>query len=257
MCRLLICVRIGTASNRAYEKEFDEFENDVDGAFLYLLDKLETLWEKSNYHSLQKLCIRDARLSESLRKNIKEEAPTLDEMFDLLKTSPYFTWFEIRILKRMANVAKVSEAKCLIKSYENYAFNKPCSEVQPYFHKHYIHSEHLTLVTAKLNKNFKNIIVGDLVKYCHGLDSIADLPSESFAIVNNEGGCVEISAIIPTCYAYHAYNQAKKILLKLRQHHIQYLKVGAFPELHAYSDVENQLYMEAPAIWSEFITDIC
>jgi len=44
----------------------------------------------------------------------------------------------------MANEADVTEAKYLIKCYENYALNKPCSAVQPYFYKQYINPDHLT-----------------------------------------------------------------------------------------------------------------
>ena len=216
---------------KTYEEKFSEFGDDVDGAFLYLLNKLEVLWSETDYRGLQKICVRDTRLSESLRKSINN-AHTLEKTFDLLKSSPYFTWFEIRILRRMATVADITEAKCLIKCYENYAFTKPCSAVQPYFYKHYIIPDHLTKVTAKLNVNPEKVTVSDLIKYCLQLDGIAGLPAGSSTLIEKKEGCLEFSAVIPTYYSFHAFNKAKGILLKLRPLHMYYHQVGSFPQIY-------------------------
>jgi len=213
-----------------YEEKFSEYGDDVDGAFLHLLNKLEALWSEVDFNSLRKICIRDIRISESLRKSLHSEC-TLEETFDLLKRSPFLTWFEIRILKRMANEADVTEAKCLIKCYENYAFNKPCSAVQPYFYKAYINPDHLTEVTAKLNLNSEKIIVSDLIKYCLKLDGVAGVPPGSSTLLQYKEGCLEFSVVIPKEYSFHAYNKAKGILLKLRPLHIQYHQVGSYPKI--------------------------
>jgi len=235
-----------TAAQKAYEEKFSEYGDDVDGAFIYLLSKLEALWSEVDHHTLKKVCIRDTRLSDNLRRSIKD-APKLDEVFDLLKSSPYLTWFEIRILQRMANMAEITEAKCLIKCYEKYAFSKPCSAVMPYFYKQYIIPDHLTEVVAKLNVNSDRVKVSDLIVYCHRLDSVVGLPTGSTTLVNNKKGCLELSAIIPVHYSFHAYNKAKSLLLKLRSLHIQYLQVGSFSRIYAVdltNSEEDQLLLE-------------
>ena len=235
-----------TAAHKIYEEKFSEYGDDVDGAFIYLLNKLEALWSEVDYLSLRKVCIRDTRLSDNLRRSIKD-APKLDEAFDLLKSSPYLTWFEIRILQRMANLAEIAEAKCLIKCYEKYAFSKPCSAVMSYFYKQYIIPDHLTEVIAKLNVNSDRVKVSDIIKYCHRLDSVAGLPAGSTTLVNNKKGCLEISAIIPVHYSFHAYHKVKSILLKLRSLHIQYLQVGSFSKIYAVvlsNSEEGQLFLE-------------
>ena len=234
------------ATQRAYEEKFSEYGDDVDGAFLYLLSKLEALWSEADYPRLKKVCVRDTRLSDDLRKNVKD-ASDLDETFDLLKVTPYLTWFEIRILQRMANLAEIAEAKCLIKCYEKYAFSKPCSAVMSYFYKQYIIPDHLTKVIAKLNVNSDRVKVSDLIKYCQRLDSVAGLPIGSTTLVNNKKGCLEIIGIIPVQYSFHAYNKAKSILVKLRSFHIQYFQVGSFPKIYALSicnTEESQLTLE-------------
>jgi len=215
MCKNFMYVDAeGKTTKRTYEEKFNEFENDVDGAFLYLLNKLETLWSDQNYHNLKKVCVRDIRLPETLRKSIKD-APNIEETFDLLKTSPYFTWFEIRILQRTAKMVENSEARCLIDSYEKCIFSKRCSEVQPYFYKQYIIPDQLTLVIAKLNKNSDEVLVSDLVNYCNRLSSIIETPTDSTTLVSNKPGCIEMHVVIPIHYSYHAYNKAKSMMFKL------------------------------------------
>jgi len=214
-----------------------------------MLNKLEALWSKADYRCLKKACVRDSRLSENLRKNVKD-APDLEEIFDILKKSPYLTWFEIRILKRMANMAEIAEAKCLLKCYENYAFTKPCSAVMSYFYEQYIIPDHLTKVVAKLNVIPDSVKVFDIIKYCHSLDSIAGLPTGSTTLVNSNQGCLEISAVISLHYSFHAYNKAKSILLKLRSLHIQYFQVGSFSKIYAVdlsSSEESKLLLEKVA----------
>jgi len=215
----------------AHEEKFNEFQDDVDGAFLHLLNNLEALWSEANYHRLQNICVRDSRLSDNLRTSITN-CNGIGNIFNLLKGSPHFTWFEIRILQRMANEADIAEAKCLIKRYENYAFNKPCSAVQPYFYKQYINPDHLTEVTAKLNVNPENLTVFDLINHCLQLDGVAGLPPGSSTLIKNKEGCLEFSTVIPRDYSFHAHNKAKSILLKLRPLHVYYHQVGYFPKIY-------------------------
>lgn len=219
-----------SVNQEASEEKFSQFGNDVDGAFMYLLNKLEELWSEANCHSLKKICVRDIRLSENLRQSI-EDVSKLDKVFDLLRKSPYFTWFEIRILQRMATVADNVEAKCLIECYKSYVFSKPCSAVQPYFYKQYIIPDHLTQVIAKLNVNPDKVTVNNLIEYCRKLDGVAGLPPGSTTLVDNKKGCLEIVVVIPTYYSFYAYIKAKSILLKFRLCHIQHLQVGCFHKL--------------------------
>jgi len=233
-------------SERSYEERFNEFENDVDGAFLYLLNKLEALWSEVDYHNLQKICIRDIRLSEDLKKSISD-AETLEKTINLLKKSPYLTWFEIRILHRMAIEAGITEAKQLIKCYKNYAFSKPCSAVRPYFYPEYVVPDHLTKVISKLNVDSHKIKVNDLIDYCLRLDSIDGLSPGSSTLINNKDGCMEISTIIPAYYSYHAFDKAKCILLKFRSLHVQYHQIGSFAKIYTTNmcnSEENQIMLD-------------
>ena len=199
---------------------------------MYLLNKLETLWSEVDFSELKKICKRDNRLSNELRDNVKN-ANNLEETFDLLSSSPFCTWLELRILKRMAKVSNVPEATNMINTFEECVHNRKCSEVAVYFAKECINPDHLTLVETKLNRNPDNLTLSDLVEYCHKLESICNIPPESGVLVGTEKGCLKICFVIPTYCYLHAYEIVKSDFWRLRTMHIQYLQIGAFPKIYA------------------------
>lgn len=227
-----VCIRMFIADSRTYKDRFSE--DDVEASFLYLLNKLEALWSEVDFSELKKICKRDNRLSHELRCNVRN-ATDLEQTFDLLATSPFCTWLELRILKRMANVAEVPEATYMINIFEECVHNRKCSEVKLHIIKEYINPDHLTLVEAKLNKSADNLMVSDLIEYCHKLESICKIPPESSALVGGTEGCLRICYAIPTYCCLHAYEIIKSNFFKLRSIHIQYLQIGTFPKIYAIS----------------------
>ena len=213
-----------------YKERFSE--DDVQDSFLYLLNRLKALWSEVDFSDLNKICSRDQRLSNELRDNV-ENAKDLEETFYLLSNSPFCTWLELRLLKRMAKVANIPEAINMINTFEECVHNKKCSEVAEYFAKQCINPDYLTLVEAKLNSNADNLIVADLIEYCHKLESICNIPFESGVLVGNEKGCPKICFVIPTYCCLHAYEMVKSDFWRLRTMHIQYLQIGTFPKIYA------------------------
>ena len=203
-------------------------------AFLYLLSKLVALWSESDFSELQAVCQRDSRLPNELRSKLRN-ATDLKKTLDLLADSPFCTWLELRILKRMANVSDIPEAIHMISTFEECVHNRKCADVKPYFKKEYIIPDHLNKVIAKLNDNFEHLIVADLIKYCHNLECILQLPHESGAPANIKEGCLEIHFYIPTYSYLYAYESAKRNFLELRPMHIQYLQIGTYPKVYTTS----------------------
>ena len=230
---MYVCMFVAITDGKAlrvYKERFSE--DDVEASFLYLVSKLEALWSEADFSELKKICKRDNRLSNELRNDVRK-APDLEETFDLLTTSPFCTWLELRILKCMAKVADVPEAMDMINVFEECVHKRKCSEVKPYFKKQYINPDHLTLVEAKFNKNPDNLIVSDLIEYCHKLEGIFKIPAESSIPIRSEEGCLEIRFAIPTYCCLHAYEVAKSNFFKLRPIHIRYLQIGVYPRIYA------------------------
>ena len=230
MCISTITEVCATLNSRTYKERFSE--NDVEASFLYLLNKLEVLWSTVEFSDLKKICKRDNRFSEKLKSDVKN-ATDLEETLDILANSPFCSWLELRILKRMAIVADVPEATLMINLFEECVHDRKCSEVKPYFREKYINPDHLTLVEAKLNQSADDLMVRDLIKYCHKLESLCRIPSESSILVGSKEGCLKICFAIPTYCCLHAYEIAKNNFFRLRHIHIQYLKIGKYETIFA------------------------
>ena len=196
-----------------------------------MLEKLEALWREVDLDSLKRICRRDIRFSDELIKRLNS-ANNLGETFDLLSKTPFCTWLEIRILKRMAKTAKIPEATQLIQIFEDCVHSRKCSEVKFHLNKKYIHPDHLTSVHLKFNKNSKKWIVSQLIEYCHELETISNLPADSSTPTNYQDGCLEVYIVIPNYCSLHAYKVAQKNFFKLRYTHIQYLQIGKFPKIY-------------------------
>ena len=220
-----------------YEERFSE--DDVENAFIYLLEKLEALWSEVDIHKLKNVCTRDVRLPNELKSSLRD-APGLDKMFDLLTSSPFCTWLEITILKRMAKAADIPEATKLIETFEKCVHSRKCSEVELYFKKQYINPDHLTLVSAKLNENAEHLIVADLIKYCHKLETILKLPATSNVLIKYRKGCLEISFVIPKYCCLYAFEIARSSSFKFRSIHVQYLQVGIFSKIYTSNLTEKE-----------------
>ena len=196
-----------------------------------MLHRLEVLWSNVEFRKLKNACIRYRRLSEQLRNELKS-ATTFERILNLLSNSPFCNWLEIGILKCIANVANIPEATNMLKIFEECVYCRKCSEVKSYFIKQYINPDHLTLVIAKLNANAEHIAVRKLIEYCHELDSVLNLPSETNILVGSKSGCLEIHLVIPSYCCLHAYEVAKGCFFKLRPFSIQYLQIGTLPKIY-------------------------
>ena len=224
-----------------YRRKFSG--DDVETSFVYMLNRLEDLWNNVKFEKFKNVCERDRRLSDEIRNNL-EPANTLGKMFNVLSKSPFCNWLEIRILKCMAEVANIPEAIMMLKIFEECVYKRKCSEVETHFVKQFINPDHLALVIAKLNENPKHTIVADLIKYRQKVESVLHLPPESTTLVRSNTGCLEVSMVFPCDSCILAHETAKSCFFKLRTFNIQYLQIGAFPKVYA-TNVANTVEAEA------------
>jgi len=225
----LLYIEFEDLNLRHYKERFSE--EDVEEAFQYLLHKLEAFWDGVDIGVLKKACNRDVRLTNDLKTKL-ENVTDLNILFNILSNSPFCTWLDIKILKCMANLAEIPEAKELIKIFEECVHNRKCSEVELYFREQYINPDHLATVIAKLNENAKHLVVADLIKHCNKLETILRLPAGSTTLINDKEGCLEICFVIPIYCYLHAYEMAKNKFFMFRSIHVQYLQIGTFDKIY-------------------------
>ena len=212
---------------KSFEERFSE--DDVEDAFMYLINILEALWSESDFTQLQKVWKRDIRLPNELKSSLKDTV-NLEQAFDLLTNSPFCNWLELQILERMARVADIPQATDIINVFEKCVHKRKCAEVKKkYFKMKYINPDHFAEVKAKLNKNAEHLVVADLIEYCQELESVLEIPAVPGDV---HDGCLEIIFYIPTYSYLHAYMIAKSNFLKLRPMCIQYIQIGTYPKIH-------------------------
>ena len=195
-----------------------------------MLDKLSELWSDVEFSKLKNACMWDTRFSKELKHSL-ESASTLNAMFNLLSSTHFCTWLEIRILRSMAIVAGVPKAIEIIDAFKNCVYSKKCSEVVKHLKRNYINPDHVDSVTIKVNKDAECLVVTDLIEYCHNLESILKQPTLS-AIVNTKTGCLEVCLVIPKYLHLHLYEVMKSRFIKLRPFSIQYLQIGTLPKVY-------------------------
>ena len=206
---------------------------------MYLLQKLEALWNEVDIEMLKRVCIRDIRLPNELKNSLKC-ASDLVEMFDLLSNSPFCNWLEITILQRMAKAAEIPEAIKMIEIFKKCVHNRKCSEVKLYFKKKFINPDYLTVVSTKFNKNIEHLVVADLIEYCQKLETLLELPPKSNLLINHKKGCLEIFFAIPTHWCYYAYEVARSNSLRFRIIHLQHLQIGKFSKIYTINLTERK-----------------
>ena len=227
----------GHGNVRCYQERFSD--EDVEDSFMYLLEKLECFWSEVDICWLTRVCSQDVRISEELSARLTN-ITVLRELFDLLSKTPFFTWLDITILKRIARVAQVPKATQMIKIFEECVHSKRCSEVECYLKKQYINPSHLACVVAKYNKHSENLIVADLISYCRKLETISGLQPESGVLIKYERGCLEICYFIPMHYCSSAYENARNNYFKFRLIQLQYLQIKDFSKIHAVNMSEKE-----------------
>lgn len=223
------------------EKRFSSVElfekSDVENAFLCLLNKLEEFWNKKSLKSFQNVCLRDVRLSPTIKKEV-EAAPSLSEIFNILTATVYCNWMEIRILQRMADVTEDPSASNLIEAFQKTVYSKKFIEVAQYVVKHHFHEDHVEKVKVKLNKHADRITVQGLVDYREKLEGIMQNPVCSTSCIDAKPGCLEISMVIPKYCYLHAFEMTKQSCNRLRQLHFQYVQIGSFPKIYAVNSID-------------------
>jgi len=228
-------VFVDAVSNKIeyFDKIFSD--DDLDKSFVKLLDQLQLHWENpSNFARIKAACERTNKLPVNIRKKIGE-LNSLEEIITYLCYYHYCSWFEIRILRLMAEVVEDLNANQLIELFEQRVYSRTAVEVEVYFKAKYIGVMFHCLVTYKFNKLGRNISIKELLKDCQDIEDYVEVTDGSIVPITDVklDRCIEVSLILPLHFYYYAYNLYKKNFLKLRQLHIRYVQINSSSKIHA------------------------
>ena len=199
---------------------------------------MKALFKKADFGDLRRACIAQvhnpdgAELAPDVVKKILV-TQNIDDLFDLLVCSPYWSWIDIRILEMMVAASGISLADELLKNYKAAVFSKKIIELLPNVFGKDLGEEFCTKVVSKIQKNPKEMTVADLLEVQSKLEiDIMNIKKGICILEHLEKGCVEIHWYIPTSCVDGAYQTARVRCYQFKDLHLQYLKIGHYPVIH-------------------------
>ena len=219
------------------KEEFEKY-NHVGRAFILLQTKVRALLKDANFGDLRRACIAQmhnpdgAKLTQEFVKQILT-TKDVNDLFDLLVCSPYWSWIDIRILDMMVAASQVSQAVETLDNYKAAIFSKKLIDVLPNIFGKEVEKEQYAKVVTKIQKDPKEMTVADLMGFQSQLETVIMNIKKGISILEHlEKGCIEIYWYIPTSCVDGAYQSARVRCYQFNDLHLQYLKIGHYPVIH-------------------------
>ena len=216
---------------------FEEFDT-VSEAFVFLTSQLKLLLAKTDFSNVKRSCIEQintpsgAQLSPELVTKVKS-CDNITTLFDVLADSAYWSWVDVRLLKVMAAASGLVEAIKLLANYRKAVFSKKLFDLLPNAPSKEVKEKYYTKIVTKLNKNPKEMTVGDLLEFQSQLEVVLLDIKKGFCILEHlEKGCIEVHWYIPTSCVDGAYQTARVKCYQFNDLHLQYLKIGHYPVIY-------------------------
>ena len=219
------------------KEEFKSY-SDVGKAFIALQTKMRKLLKKSDCGDLRRACITQmrnpggAKLSQNFTEQISK-TQNIDDLFDLLVLSPYWSWIDIRILDMMVVASENPHAVQLLNNYKDVVFSKKLIDLLPNAPSKKVKEEYYAIVVTKVNKDPNTITVADLLEFQYQLEVvIMDIQNGICILEHLEKGCIELHWYIPASCVDGAYQSARLRCDQFNDLHLQYLKIAHYPVIH-------------------------
>ena len=108
----------------------------INPAFTKLTSKIESILESQKFLKLRRACVqRISSLGSNLPRSLApkiQQTTTLDEMLDVLAPSPYWNFFDTRLLETLVYASGSPEAEEWLESFKKTFYDKKVTEVIPY-----------------------------------------------------------------------------------------------------------------------------
>ena len=192
--------------------------SEIHTAFQTLTGRITDILAAKNFKKLRRACYQEIRaptstLPESLVQELKP-TKSLDDMLDVLALSPYWNWFDTRLLQALVNSSGSPEAEAMLEQFKQIYYARKVSEVLPCVIVGPL-NDSITF-TEKFNKDPKELTLLDLLKHKHILEYEVMKVAENKVVLSAiKTGCVEIIWQVPIDLVYHIYTSVKKNYIKL------------------------------------------
>ena len=186
---------------------------NVESAFARMTSEIESILELHKFPKLRRACVQrinslGSNLPHSLVPKI-QNTTTFDDMLDVLAQSPYWNWFDTRLLQALVSASGSPEAEQWLESFKATFYTKKVTEVIPYISiKPFKESVD---IVEKFDKNPKDLTISELLEHKYKLEyEVLDIDEGELVLSCIKTGCVELTWQIPQELVYRAYTSMKR-----------------------------------------------
>ena len=187
----------------------------INAAYIKMTSNIAVILKTKDvtFDVLRRACFQEiitpgSTLPKSLAYKI-QPTKSLDEMLDLLALSPYWNWFDTRLLQALVSASGSPEAEEWLEIFKATFYTKKVTEVIPYVSiKPFPESKR---IVEKFDKDPKDLTISELLEHKYKLeDEVLDIDEGELVLSCIKTGCVELTWQIPQELVYRAYTSMKK-----------------------------------------------
>ena len=192
--------------------------NEIHKAYHRLTGEISDILATKDFKKLRRACYQEISAPTStLPKNLVEDLkPTksLDDMLDVLALSPYWNWFDTRLLQALVSVSGSPEAEAMVEQFKQIYYSYKVSEVLPCVIVRPLKGS--IVFIEKFNKDPEELTLLDLLQHRHILEyDVMEVGGGKIVLSCIKTGCVEIWWQVPVDLVYKAHTAVKKNFHKL------------------------------------------
>ena len=130
-------------------------------------------------------------------------------MLDVLAPSPYWNWFDTRLLQALVSASRSPEAEQWLESFKATFYTKKVTEVIPYISIKPF-NESIDII-EKFDKNPKDLTISELLEHKYKLEyEVLDIDEGELVLSCIKTGCVELTWQIPQELIHRTYTSMKR-----------------------------------------------
>ena len=186
---------------------------NIESAFTRMTSEIESILEVQRFPKLRRACVqRISSLGSNLPRSLIpkiQHTTSLDDMLDVLAPSPYWNWFDTRLLQALVSASGSSEAEEWLESFKTIFYTKKVNEVIPYVSIKPF-KESIDIV-EKFDKDPKDLTISELLEHKYKLEyEVLDIDEGELVLSCIKTGCVELTWQIPQELIYQAHTSMKR-----------------------------------------------
>ena len=214
VCNICVFILVKEyVDNPNYSNALVVTPNEIHRAYHKLTGDIADILVTQNFNKLRRACYEEINSSTSTfpKSLLRDIIPTnnVNDMLDALALSPYWNWFDTRLLEALVSVSGSAEAEKMLENFKTTHYVHKVSEVLPSVIVRPINDT--IIFTEKFNKDPKELTLLDLLKHKQILKyEVMNIGENKIILTCIRTGCIELTWQVPSDLAHQTYTSVKK-----------------------------------------------